>query len=148
MTPRGLIEGFERGHADLARLCADLEKVADGLPNNAERSACASIAHRVPELVGEVCRDEEDRLFPFLLRRFPELPDLPAAFERLKAEHHTDLCYAEEIEEALAAFGDGRPTLSTDAIGYMLRGFFDGQRRHIAAERQFLLPLLARLGDA
>ncbi|MBN8994264.1 MAG: hemerythrin domain-containing protein [Rhizobiales bacterium] len=141
------LEAFEAGHAELARLCADLEKLADGLPDNVDSGTCDALAHRVPATVSEVLRGEEDLLFPYLTRRLPDMPDLATTLTRLKAEHHADLCYAEEVEEALADFAAGRPGLSTDAIGYMLRGFFDGQRRHIAAERQLLLPLFARLGD-
>jgi hemerythrin-like domain-containing protein len=148
VSPRGQVETFEQGHADLGRLCADLEKVADGLPDNVDLSACSVLAQDLRTILADVFRGEEDRLFPFLLRRFPEMPDLAPAFERLKAEHHADLCYAEEVEEALTAFAAGRPSLSTDAIGYMLRGLFEGQRRHIAAERQLVLPLFARLGNS
>jgi hemerythrin-like domain-containing protein len=148
VSARGHVETFEHGHAELARLCANLEKVADALPDNVDLSACGALARDMETIIPDVLRDEEDRLFPFLLRRFPGMPDLPPAFERLKAEHHADLCHAEEVGEALTTFAAGRPSLSTDAIGYMLRGFFDGQRRHIAAERQLLLPLFARLGDA
>jgi hemerythrin-like domain-containing protein len=148
VTHKGYIDTFEEGHAELARLCANLEKVADALPDNVDLSACNALAHDVPTVVADVFHSEEDRLFPFLLRRFPGMPDLAPAFDRLKAEHHADLCYAEEVEDALTAFAAGRSSLSTDAIGYMLRGFFDGQRRHIAAERQLVLPLFARLGDA
>jgi hemerythrin-like domain-containing protein len=148
VSSKGHLEAFEHGHAELARLCADLEKLADGLPDNVDLAACGTLAHRVPATVSGIFHDEEDRLFPYLLRRLPELPDLAPAFDRLKAEHHADFCYAEEVEEALTDFAAGRPTLSIDAIGYMLRGFFDGQRRHIAAERQLVMPLFARLGDA
>lgn len=148
MTSRAMVEALEEGHARLARLCAELEKVADALPDNVDLSACNVLAEQTRSLVSDICHGEEDRLFPYLLRRFPDMPDLAPALDRLKAEHHADLCYAEEVEESLTAFAAGRPSLSTDAIGYMLRGFFDGQRRHIAAERQLLLPLLARLGES
>jgi len=142
------LDALEAGHAELARLCADLEKVADALPDNVDLAACGALAERVPATVAAVVHAEEDRVFPYLLRRLPDMPDLAASIERLKAEHNADLYYAEEVKEALTDFAAGRPTLSTDAIGYMLRGFFDGQRRHIAAERQLLLPLFARIGDA
>ncbi len=33
-----------------------------------------------------------------------------------------------------------------EALGYMLRGFFEGLRRHIAFEEEHLVPLLASLG--
>ncbi|MGF6258806.1 hypothetical protein [Ensifer sp. LBL] len=38
----------------------------------------------------------------------------------------------------LKAVLDNRASLSWDAIGYMLRGFFETVRRHVATERLLL----------
>ncbi|NDW04440.1 hypothetical protein GTK09_08345 [Jiella sp. 40Bstr34] len=35
---------------------------------------------------------------------------------------------------------------AAEALGYMLRGFFEGLRRHIAFEEEHLVPLLAKIG--
>ncbi|MCE7026540.1 hemerythrin domain-containing protein [Jiella avicenniae] len=35
---------------------------------------------------------------------------------------------------------------AAEALGYMLRGFFEGLRRHIAFEEEHLVPLLAKMG--
>jgi hypothetical protein len=32
--------------------------------------------------------------------------------------------------------------MTADAAGYMLRGFFEGVRRHVAFEREMLAPLM------
>jgi hemerythrin-like domain-containing protein len=71
--------------------------------------------------------------------------DLRATVDRLLRENEEDLCYAEELQETLRELGDGRRTVSTDALGYMLRGFFESRRRHIELEREILSALAAPL---
>ncbi len=60
---------------------------------------------------------------------------------RLRFEHCEDECFAEELTEALNALGSGNPDVNIEAIGYMLRGFFEAMRRHIAFESEMLLPI-------
>ncbi|WAP67178.1 hemerythrin domain-containing protein [Jiella pelagia] len=49
---------------------------------------------------------------------------------------------------AAARFQDsgGRADPVAEALGYMLRGFFEGLRRHIAFEEEHLVPLLVEIG--
>ena len=44
--------------------------------------------------------------------------------------------------EELATVGVG----NIDKLSYMLRGFFEGLRRHIAFEKEHLVPLLMQKG--
>jgi hemerythrin-like domain-containing protein len=76
---------------------------------------------------------------------FPQLQSSPDAtealaptLERLKFEHCEDECFAEELTDALLKLGSGE-RVNMEAVGYMLRGFFEGIRRHIAFEREHLL---------
>ena len=46
-----------------------------------------------------------------------------------------------EIEEALLDWAGGIPGLSPDAIGYLLRSFFESVRRHVRTEQDLLLLL-------
>lgn len=82
-------------------------------------------------------------LFDPLGRLAARMPDVPSALERLRFEHYADLCFAEEIHDGLLAFGRGEDLMTADAIGYMLRGFFESVRRHVAFEKEILVPLLA-----
>ena len=61
--------------------------------------------------------------------------------ERLRLEHVEDECFAEEVQYELMLLGQGRPVLAPEATGYMLRGFFEGIRRHIRHERDLLADL-------
>lgn len=46
-----------------------------------------------------------------------------------------------EIEETLLDWAGGVPGLSPDAIGYLLRSFFESVRRHVHTEQDLLLLL-------
>jgi hypothetical protein len=66
---------------------------------------------------------------------------IETTLNRLRFEHCEDECFAEELTEALNALGTGNPDVNIEAIGYMLRGFFEAMRRHIAFESEMLLPI-------
>ena len=65
------------------------------------------------------------------------------ALERLQYEHWKDESFAEEVSDGLIKFVSDSDHPSADTLAYMLRGFFEGLRRHIAFEvEHILLPLL------
>lgn len=130
-----------RCHDALLFLCDELEDLADSLPR--DRVRCLTVASGVHKLVASSHAIEEARLFGPLALLGRRLPDLEATLARLRSEHHTDLCFAEEINDALLAFGRGEEeSMTADALGYMLRAFFECVRRHVAFEREILIPLL------
>jgi hemerythrin-like domain-containing protein len=139
---------LERNHLDILALCNELEQIADLLPNDIDRKVCLEIGRTVTPLTARTHRVEENALFPALLARQPKQAELAATLDRLRLEHYGDECHAEEVQDALVSVGEGRPRLSADALGYLLRGFFEGQRRHIAFEQEVILPLLVELPAA
>ncbi|MDQ6435256.1 hemerythrin domain-containing protein [Mesorhizobium sp. LHD-90] len=124
-------------------LCDELEALADRLPSGADRQHCLHLARAVYPLVVSTHEIEEALLFDPLGSLAGRVPDVPATLERLRFEHQSDLCFAEEIHDALLAFGRGEPVMTADAVGYLLRAFFEGVRRHVAFEKEILVPLLA-----
>lgn len=134
---------FIRLHGELLAVCDTIEAIADSLPDNIDRLTCRTIAASLAGILDRTQRTEEQTLFPVLLKLWPDLPGLVGTIDRLKSEHNTDLCFAEEIEEVLMSYADGKPTLSPEATGYMFRGFFECVRRHVAFEHDLLAPLLA-----
>lgn len=131
-----------RSHDDMLHLCDELEDIADSLPLNIDRQRCLHVGRSVCRTVVEAHRLEEKLLFPALEPLCTTLKTMPATLERLRFEHYEDMCFAEELQDALLALGKGESRLSNDATGYMLRGFFESVRRHIAFERELLTPLL------
>ena len=51
--------------------------------------------------------------------------------------------FAEEIQFELLQMGKGQPVLAPEATGYMLRGFFEGVRRHIRHELELVAAVYA-----
>jgi hemerythrin-like domain-containing protein len=130
-----------RAHDDVLKLCQLLEEIADSLPALVDRSVCSNVSVRLVPLISDVHRYEETILFPWLERRYPEKPVLHESMQRLKAEHLEDEGYADEISDMLQSIALER-NYQAETAGYMLRGFFEGVRRHVACEREYIYELL------
>lgn len=144
-TGNRLLDGGERdlawlyrAHTEQLALCRELEEIADSLPANINRQKCIYAAKALGPLIKGIHHYEETVLFP-QLQSNPDATDaLGPTLERLKFEHCEDECFAEELTDALLKLGSG-DRVNMEAVGYMLRGFFEGIRRHIAFEREHLL---------
>ncbi|MEZ5803691.1 MAG: hemerythrin domain-containing protein [Rhizobiaceae bacterium] len=140
--PRKDIALVAEAHVRQLALCADLEAIADDLPSQVDRQRCLHLARAVCPTIAAAQSIEEELVFPAMRALLPAMPELQQTLERLRWEHFEDMCFAEELHDALLAMGCGEPTLDAEATGYMLRGFFESLRRHVAFEREMLLPLL------
>ena len=125
-------------HEEQLALCRELEDIADSLPANINRQKCIYAAKALGPLVKAVHDYEESVFFPWLERHAAERARLEETLTRLKFEHCEDECYAEELTDALLKLGSGE-AVNVEAVGYMLRGFFEVMRRHIAFERDHLM---------
>jgi hypothetical protein len=132
------LEWLYRAHEEQLALCQELEDIADSLPASVNRQKCIYAAKALGPLIKGIHHYEETVLFPYL-QASPDANDhLATTLERLKFEHCEDECFAEELTDALLRLGSGT-RVNMEAVGYMLRGFFEGLRRHIAFEREHLL---------
>ncbi|MBD9543866.1 MULTISPECIES: hemerythrin domain-containing protein [Ensifer] len=132
-------ENHELGQAyrELLSLCDRLETLADSIPRRIDLTSCRVILTELPEKLRRVHALEEMILFPAVeIQRADD--GRYALIARLRAEHDQDDRAAVELVRVLKAVLDNRPSLSWDAIGYMLRGFFETVRRHVATERLLL----------
>lgn len=122
-------------------LCDTLERVADGLPDNVDRSMVTAVLPMLrQDLAIHMC-DEEWGLFPLLNKRTEAKDNFAKIWKALSQEHAADWGYAEELIEQLEGLASGKRPDNPDMLGYMLRGFFETQRRHLAWENAVLLPL-------
>lgn len=119
-------------------LCDSLERIADSLPHRLDRPHCQQIADLICPLIKQAHASEEALMFPHLAA---EHGDGRQVVERLRLEHIEDECFAEEVEFELQQIATGRPVLAPEATGYMLRGFFEGLRRHVRHERELMAAL-------
>ncbi|MCR9238290.1 MAG: hemerythrin domain-containing protein [Alphaproteobacteria bacterium] len=127
-------------------LCALLEDIADSLPHNVSRNNCLLAAQNIQPIVQVSHKFEEEYLFPLLLSDDQKQNELEPILTRLHAEHCEDESYCNEIVDALEELASDQ-LANIDKLSYMLRGFFEGMRRHIAFEQEHLLPLLAKDND-
>jgi hemerythrin-like domain-containing protein len=132
---------MRRAHVQKLALCHILEGIADDLPSRVDRLQCLAVAADLLPLLRECHRFEEEVVFQVFARRTGEEDTV----ERLKLEHLEDESAAADLSEALLVHGHGRPIENPEAFGYMLRAFFESMRRHIAFERDHVLPEV--LGD-
>lgn len=121
-------------------LCDLLEGVADSLPSRLDRQQCLHIARMIGPLIKQAHAAEEAMLFPHLTVGHSDGCEL---VERLRLEHIEDECFAEEVQFELLQLGKGQPVLAPEATGYMLRGFFEGMRRHIRHELELIAAVHA-----
>lgn len=132
------LEWLQRAHAEQLALCDQLEEIADSLPAHIDGPKCLYAARALSPLIKGVHAYEENILFPWLETVSDIQPALKETLNRLKFEHCEDACFAEELTDALLRLGSGEP-VNMEATGYMLRGFFEALRRHIAFEREHIL---------
>ncbi|MEN0088618.1 MAG: hemerythrin domain-containing protein [Pseudomonadota bacterium] len=138
-----LIEQLEVHLDTQLRLCVALERIADDLPQKVCRQSCLHAARSIYPIIKSAHRFEEDSLFPAIREAFANQPNSPdSPFQRLMEEHWEDESFGQEIAEVMREFVAGRDT-NTDKLSYMLRGFFEGLRRHIAFEKQVFGPVLS-----
>ena len=138
---RDPLTDLEKVHAEQEQMCTDLEKVADSLPDNADRLLCAHIARMMQEDMPLHHLDEEIGLFPLLEKRAQRQDNVAAHLAQLKLEHETDEGFADELIECLLQLAEGGKLDNPDMCGYMMRGFFESYRRHIHWEQTVLIPL-------
>ncbi len=130
---------FERGLDQQDRLCRELEDMADRLPGRLDTHQAVLTVGRLRVGLRRAHLFEETLVFPSLAaaRR-----DLGPVLERLVSEHAEDEDHASDLEDALATFGASGEGVHAERLGYMMRGLFVALRRHVAFERDHLMPLL------
>ncbi|WP_375565600.1 hemerythrin domain-containing protein [Oceaniradius stylonematis] len=142
------IAGTLKHHMNVQHnLCSALEALADKLPADVRNDDCLALARSVYPIVHRSHVFEEQTLFPFLKAQCADVPDLGDTLDRLHGEHWEDEAFAEEVHHELVAFAADRSQINVEKLSYMLRGFFVGLRRHLAFEREHLLPMVEALED-
>ena len=138
------LQRLAREHDLQLELCVALEHIADGLPGRIDFKLLRAVIGVLENGMAGHFAFEEEVLFPLLRRNASFDPSLIAALNQLENEHvrDSDLCHelAEELK-ALSVHGEAR---NANMLAYMLRGFFEGQRRHIEWENSIVLPAARR----
>jgi Hemerythrin HHE cation binding domain len=146
--PRDMTSQFARVLESQSQLCDELELIADGLPDSIDVQICLRTAQKLLPTIKMAHEFEELVVFPILKIRIDQQGGLAATVERLRYEHWGDEEYALDVHHALREFARQRDSANVDSLAWMLRGFFDSMRRHIAFDREYLLPVLNELVTA
>ena len=127
-----------------AEICKAGEDLADVLPARLHQAQVHRLIQTLPSVLAHLHRYEEGVVHPYLIRAAPSSArGLDRTLTRLCQEHVEDRAFAEELAETLTQYMRLPNRADANRIGYMLRGFFEGLRRHIAFEREHVLPLLS-----
>lgn len=144
---RNPLDVIAHDHDVQVGICDALELIADGLPEDVDRRLCGQVVSFLRYDLPVHHLDEEEGLFPLLRQSAITGEDLAVAgiLGQLVTEHGKDESAAEELVDHLDALGRGERPAYPDLLGYMLRGFFEGYRRHVLWENSFIIPAARRL---
>ena len=139
-----LSESFKRHLNALHGLCDDLEAVADSLPISMNVQASLALAQNLLPTIKAAHEFEENSVYSILDELKPIDRSMREDLERLKFEHWVDEDLAEEILHKLHNYVAEKTPTKAEALSWMLRGFFEGMRRHIAFDLAIVLPALLK----
>ncbi|HEX7075223.1 MAG TPA: hemerythrin domain-containing protein [Hyphomicrobiaceae bacterium] len=123
-------------------LCSALEAIADGLPSLVDRNTCLRVAEALLPAFQMAHAFEEEAVYPTFSAEAFCSEERQKTLARLRVEHVEDEALAEEITERLLPIGYGSGVENPEALGFMLRTFFRSVRRHVAFEREYILPVV------
>lgn len=132
--------GLVADHAATERLCMRLEACADQLPERpapAESDAlCAALQSRILDHV-----NREDRLIAAMFAHDLRDPLCRALLDHIHTRHVACTVLAQDLIAAIDATALGHRAICPEALGYMLRCFFEGCRAVMALEELAILAL-------
>ena len=140
-TANDVVFSFQACLKKQFELCHQLEMLADTLPFKVDTRAAMDISEQLQRQLRRCHRKEETILFAALLAADPNSKPI---LDRLISEHQEDEDHANDLHDAIKAFVMDENRKGAENLGYMLRCLFVSLRRHLAFDRDFILPLYLR----
>ncbi|APT58311.1 hypothetical protein RGI145_15520 [Roseomonas gilardii] len=142
------IRALAGDHASLRQLCDRLERIADRLPHLPEMEEKQAVSRELRVLVPRH-QQQEQALLAMLFPGTDGTGLRRCVLDRIRGQHALDELHARDLGGQLDAAVPGALAEDAEALGYMLRCFFDGYRRALAFEELAILTLArARLSPA
>jgi len=138
---------LERDQRRLLRLCAALEKVADGLPESRLHARTARLLSFLNKAFERHIFLHEKCLFPLIRSLSGTRESLGPVLTELEFEHASDHSLVLEITSAFLNGASGTAGIDVHVLGFLLRSFFENYRRHHAWEKTILYPVARQLMD-
>lgn len=126
--PLAFLEYDHKAQRALADL---LESVADSLPDAVNQASAALAASLLRDSVVRRSTLEEAALFPLIEAQMPAGSPVRRAVGLARREQRDCAGRAIELAEELDLLASRGRARNADALGFMLRAFFDGLRRHL-----------------
>lgn len=139
-----VLDAYDAARSEVLSLCDALEAVADSLPDHVDRQTCLHLARAIHPVLQRAHTVEEEQLFPIVQQSDAIMVSMADLFDGLKEDHEIDRALAEETIDFLMALGQSRWHTPPEGVGYALRGFFEGLRRHLSHESRLVDLLRAR----
>jgi hemerythrin-like domain-containing protein len=127
----GDIEAVTGVHAQILRACDRLESICDSLPHAYNRVDVLEMSEWLEQSFPQLIQQEEGSLTRITPATEGDWEDAARIWKR---HHRTDVSYAGELAEALEEFAQRDEASAVDTLAYMMRGFFEAVRRHVAYE--------------
>lgn len=118
-------------------ICNGLEHIANNLSGTICRQLCENVLSKLNHDLAMFHRDEE-ALFEIILAHEPDANCAANCINLIKSEHETNEAYVLDLFDPLSQICEGSMPHYINAVGYALRCYFDGVRRHLNWE-DFLL---------
>lgn len=122
---------LEYDHKAQRALADLLEALADSLPDGVNPAAAALAASLLRDSLQRRAALEEATLFPLLEARSGALSPICRAVTLARREYNHSAGLAIELAEELDELAASGRVTNPEALGFMLRAFFDGLRRHL-----------------
>ena len=134
-TPEG-VRDLQAQHNSLGTLCGVLERVADDLPSDVKLCSVAEARELLADFIDNVREEAGGTLDDAKIAT-------PGAIGGLFRERRKDALLAEEVLDALNGYVSGDGRMNANAMGYLLRSFFDRIHQRIALEREMVSRIQA-----
>jgi hemerythrin-like domain-containing protein len=127
-------------HQLFVDICNVFERVADGLPDDADLDLARRAADILTIHQAGHYDDETGILFPCLRKKLGGDHVISRTLDQLERHRLQDTDILIELTEVLHFGARGRRPENPDMLGYMLRFYFTSERRQIDWERSIVLP--------
>jgi len=143
-APGGLLAWIGREHCAELNLCDSLERIADNLLYPLDREIVSTGIIKLRRCLKRHVALEEGYLYPVLAKRAAPGELTEVMLSQISAEHAVDDSLAHDAADQLEQALERGCVENPEMLGYMLRGFFECRRRHIAWEDAVILPMASR----
>lgn len=121
-------------HRMVRDLCNELEVIADGLPALPQPHQLVAVSAALRAGIPAHCRHEEAELRQHLQSSAVTPSWILVALRCLEDEHRENETLGHELAEALEEIVEENRIRNAEALGYMLRMYFQTLRRHLIWE--------------